>query len=98
MNKQEIDDDYYYVGLITLALQALAFLISPILFIWALNVLFNLGIPLEFKTWLAGMILILLARFHIKAVLPYQNEDDQDYEYDEKTDPFEDETPTIKQR
>jgi len=40
-------------------------IISPLLLIWSLNTLFNSGIPLSFKTWLAGLLLIYIVRFHV---------------------------------
>ena len=40
-------------------------IISPFLLIWSLNTLFNIGIPLSFRTWLAGLLLIYVIRFHM---------------------------------
>jgi hypothetical protein len=52
--------------IISMALTAAAYLISPILFIWSVNTLFGCGIALNFKTWLAGFILVMLLRFHLR--------------------------------
>lgn len=41
-------------------------IISPLLFIWSVNTLFNAGIPFSFKTWFAGLILIIVVRFHLR--------------------------------
>jgi hypothetical protein len=48
-------------------------LISPILFIWSINTLFNLGIPFTFKTWLAGLVLIYVVRFHMRLGRLYES-------------------------
>jgi len=69
---------------ITSTLNVVAYIISPILFIWAVNTLFNCGIPMNFKTWLAGLVIIMLIKFHLKGTsvsCPY-NEDYYD-EYDD---------------
>jgi hypothetical protein len=39
-----------------------AAIISPILFIWALNTLFNLGIAFGFFEWLAALLLLGILR------------------------------------
>jgi hypothetical protein len=68
--------------IISMALTAAAYLISPILFIWSVNTLFNCGIELSFKPWLAGFILILLLRFHLRGAgssgEPYYEYDDEE--------------------
>lgn len=66
---------------ISMVLTAAAYLISPILFIWSVNTLFNCEIELSFKPWLAGFILILLLRFHLRAGSsgePYYEYDDEE--------------------
>ena len=35
-------------------------IIGPIALIWALNTLFYLAIPFSFKTWFAGLLLIVI--------------------------------------
>ncbi|HAO21249.1 MAG: hypothetical protein BWK80_20225 [Desulfobacteraceae bacterium IS3] len=67
---------------ISMALTAAAYLISPILFIWSVNTLFNCRIELSFKTWLAGFIMLMLLRFHLRGAgssgEPYYEYDDED--------------------
>lgn len=53
------------LGLLTLTIIVL--IIGPLLAIWALNVLFNLGIVVSIKTWFAAFILfggLLTVRRH----------------------------------
>lgn len=38
----------------------ISFAISPFILIFTLNLLLNLGIPYELKTWVAGLFLIYL--------------------------------------
>ena len=47
-------------------LNVAAYIISPILFIWAVNTLFGTEIAMTFKTWLAGFVIILLIKFHLR--------------------------------
>jgi hypothetical protein len=37
-----------------------AYALAPVMLIWALNTLFGLSVPLDFWTWLAGLVLISL--------------------------------------
>jgi hypothetical protein len=46
--------------------------ISPLILIWSLNTLFNLDIPYSFKTWLAGLLLIYVIRFHMRVGKVYE--------------------------
>lgn len=50
------------LGLVNL----LIYLICPVPCIWAVNTLFGTAIPLVFKTWLAGLVLVLMLRLIIK--------------------------------
>lgn len=67
-------------------LNLLAYLICPVLFIWAVNTLFGTAIPLMFKTWLAGLILLLVVRFIIKgSLLRVSAFDDPCFDEDEES-------------
>jgi hypothetical protein len=46
--------------------------ISPLILIWSLNTLFDLGIPYSFKTWLAGLLLLYVIRFHMRVGKVYE--------------------------
>jgi hypothetical protein len=62
--------------------------ISPLALIWSLNTLFNLGIPYSLKTWLAGLLLIYVVRFHLRSHSPddpaYLDDFDDDDEEEEE--------------
>ncbi|MCP4345713.1 MAG: hypothetical protein GY795_09330 [Desulfobacterales bacterium] len=77
-------------------LNVLAYIISPILLIWAVNTLFDCGIQLKFKTWLAGLVLIMLIKFHFRGSgephYPYEDYYDEDDDYYDD-DEYEDEDP-----
>jgi hypothetical protein len=45
----------YVVGIIVVV--ALIIIFAPILFIWAINTLFNAGIAYSLKTWAASLII-----------------------------------------
>ena len=53
------------LGLVNLMI----YLVCPVLLIWAVNTLFGADIPYLFNTWLAGLVLVLIARFIIKGSL-----------------------------
>jgi hypothetical protein len=46
----------YYVGIFLGAL--VAFMAMPLLLIWSLNTLFNLGIVVSVSSWFAAMIIV----------------------------------------
>ncbi len=73
-------------------LNVVAYLISPILFIWAVNTLFDCGIAYSFQTWLAGFVIVVLIRFHLKgsenAYGPYEDFNDDFSVEDFYDDPF----------
>lgn len=67
--------------------------VSPLALIWAINTLFNTAIPFSFKTWLAGLVLIYVVRFHMRVGELYSplrfgrheeedDEDDEIYEFE----------------
>ncbi len=77
-------------------LNVVAYIISPILLIWAVNTLFGCGIPMSFKTWLAGFVLIMLLKFHLRGSGNtcegyndeyYYDDDGDDEVYEEDFDP-----------
>lgn len=71
--------------IISSLLNIVAYIISPILFIWAVNTLFNCGILISFKTWLAGFVLIMLLKFHLRGTgNAYENYDDEYYSGDDE--------------
>jgi len=77
--------------IISSLLNVVAYIISPILLIWAVNTLFICGIPMSFKTWLAGFVLIMLLKFHLRGTgNSYENYDDE-YYYEEDDDEDDDE-------
>ncbi len=90
------ETEFDIADIVASLLNVIAYLISPILLIWAVNILFNCGITMSFKTWLAGLVLIMLVRFHLR---PAQNtsyddeEDDYYYDEDDYYDEDEDEDP-----
>jgi hypothetical protein len=74
---------YYVIKVIIAA-------VVPVLFIWSINTLFNTGILLTFKTWLAGFILIQIFNFYARSKEVrydpeeyYEDEEDEE-EYDEE--------------
>ncbi len=89
MNYKETD--FSTADMIASFLNVIAYIISPVLFIWAVNTLFECGIEMTFKTWLAGFVLIMLLKFHLKSsgAFPdneYEGYDDYDDEYDDEYD------------
>lgn len=74
-------------------LNVIAYLISPILLIWSVNTLFNCGIILSFKTWLAGIVLIMLVRFHLRGSGNSYYEDDEYYDDEDDDEYYDDEDP-----
>ncbi len=67
-------------GITSRAVIILIFLLCPCFAIWAVNTLFNTGIILTFKTWLAAMT--LMAIYKILIYKPGLREDDYDYDED----------------
>ncbi len=48
------------LAIVVLIVVGIAFVgLWPFVFIWALNTLFGLGIPLNFWTWLAAVVILL---------------------------------------
>jgi uncharacterized protein YlxW (UPF0749 family) len=39
---------------------------SPLIFIWSVNTLFNVGIPFSLKTWFAGLLLLYVVKYHMR--------------------------------
>jgi hypothetical protein len=68
--------------------RAIMHVISPLVLIWSLNTLFNLGIPFSFKTWLAGLLLIYVIRYHLRPGKSYDplfmDEDEEEEEEEEE--------------
>lgn len=71
-------------------------LIFPALFIWAVNILFGLGVAFTFKTYLASLTLLLCLRFFTSkntyTIDPWFDEfyDEEDAEEEEHKDDFDD--------
>lgn len=72
------DDKYSLTDIRSLVLIVVGMVIGiivlaawPFIAIWALNVLFNLGIAYSFKTWLAVAVIL----FTIKGTLSFKKED-----------------------
>ncbi len=85
METQEAD--IHTEDIVSMLLTGIAYLISPILLIWSLNTLFDLSIAFGFKTWLAGFILVILLRFHLRgsnSTEIYYESDDEDESADEE--------------
>ena len=79
METQEAD--IHTEDIVSMLLTGIAYLISPILLIWSLNTLFGLNIAFGFKTWLAGFVLVILFRFHLRgsnSTEIYYESDDED--------------------
>lgn len=79
MEKQEAD--IHTEDIVSMLLTGIAYLISPILLIWSLNTLFALSIAFGFQTWLAGFVLVILLRFHLRgsnSTEIYYESDDED--------------------
>lgn len=76
------EEDIRNDDIISMLLTGIAYLISPILFIWSVNTLFNCNIAFSFKTWLAGLILVMLLRFHLKGSdnteIYYESDDEEE--------------------
>ncbi|MBF0509406.1 MAG: hypothetical protein HQK57_10840 [Deltaproteobacteria bacterium] len=70
----------------------------PILMIWSINTLFQCGIPYGFKTWLAGLLILLIIRFYTKKMVTSHDILNAFREYteevEEKDEPEEDEKET----
>lgn len=86
-----------YHPILSLVLPLILGLVYPLVFIWAVNTLFSLGIPFTFKTWLASLVLFLVIRFflnkthyHTETYDDYydneQYEDEEDDEEEEESD------------
>jgi len=75
-----------------LLLSLILSLIFPFVFLWAVNTLFGLGIPLTFKTYLACLALLFCLRFFTSKTYytldllfdEFYNEDMDDEEYEEE--------------
>jgi len=80
------ETDYSAVERFVLILEILGYVFSPLLFIWSVNTLFQCGIPFSFKTWVAGFVLIMLARYHLKASVKTAEPFYEDYEFDDDDD------------
>lgn len=39
---------------------------SPLIFIWSVNTLFNVGIPFSLKTWFAGLLLLYVVKYYMR--------------------------------
>lgn len=79
------ETDFSALGRVVFILGILGYVFTPFLFVWSVNTLFLCDIPFTFKTWLAGFVLIMLARFHLKASVKtlepyYDDEEDEDGE------------------
>jgi hypothetical protein len=73
-------------------------IIFPFVFLWAVNTLFGLGIPLTFKTYLACLALLFCLRFFTSKTYytldplfhefydGYLNDDDEEYEEEDEND------------
>lgn len=72
--------------MISVLLYLIAYIITPFLIIWAINTLFQTEIPQSFKTWLAGLVMVMVIRFHMKPTINYhcpeQYYDEDEYEED----------------
>jgi hypothetical protein len=89
-------------------LNVIAYLISPILLIWSVNTLFECGISVTFKTWLAGLVLIMLVRFHLRSSGgsyepdyyedDYEDDDDEFYYEDEEYETPEERKARLKRK
>lgn len=77
------DTEISTADMIASLLNVIAYLISPILLIWSVNTLFDCGISVTFKTWLAGLVLIMLVRFHLRSSGGSYEPDYYEDEYDE---------------
>jgi hypothetical protein len=84
--------NYSPLGGLGLLLQCLFYLLSPLMLIWSVNTLFNCGIEISFKTWAAGMILIVLCRIHLRGNCraeefydrsEYEEYDDEEFDEDD---------------
>lgn len=72
--------------IISILLYLIAYIITPFLIIWAINTLFQTEIPQSFKTWLAGLVMVMVIRFHMKPIINYhypEQYDEDEYEKDE---------------
>ncbi len=84
------EEDIKNDDIISMLLTGIAYVISPVLFIWSVNTLFNCNIMFSFKTWLAGLILVMLFRFHLKGSdnteIYYESDDESESEPDDAED------------
>ncbi len=92
------ETDFSAFGRVVFILGIMGYVFTPFLFIWSVNTLFHCGIPLTFKTWLAGFVLIMLARFHLKASVRTLEPYYEDEAYEEEADPGENEEEEAENR
>lgn len=52
------------LGLLVILFAILAMVLWPMGVIWSVNTLFDLHIPMNFRTWLATVILVTMLRFN----------------------------------
>ena len=83
MDYMEYRENWFNSPAMTAVLNTVACVISPILFIWAVNTLFPCQISYSFKTWLAGFVLIILVRFHFRGADFLQDRYDEFDEFDD---------------
>lgn len=55
------------LGLLVILVAILAMILWPAGVIWSLNTLFDLHIPMNFRTWLATVILVTLLRLNLES-------------------------------
>lgn len=79
-NENNMDKRIFRKRLNTVA-YTLAFLISPVLLIWAVNTLFDLKISFTVQNWIAGLVLFILLRFHT-GIFRFSTNGDEDCDYD----------------
>lgn len=56
-------DEKTTIAIIAILLVVVFFVAAPFITIWSLNTLFGLGIGYTFWTWLAGLWLLICAKF-----------------------------------
>ena len=93
MSNKMVDLGRY--GLIAVLLQVVPYIVSPFLFIWAVNTLFGSGIPITFKTWLAVFTIIVLVRYHTRSFDKPQDPYDFYFDEDEGDDFFDEDEDEI---
>ena len=72
-----------YLPIFNIVLPLILGIVYPLLFIWAVNTLFSLGIPFTFKNWLASLVLFLVVRFFLNKTHYHTETHDESDEYDE---------------